>query len=154
MHTVIQFNQSQWSAKNIDLNTEMRKKGTNDFEDFYKLMTNAVFGCLLLIIIQFVYYSIGFFFLGKAMESTRRMVNKFINKTNIVFFNTFLNPMVFKQFLHSIHFSHIRLLQQSNSNPMYDVLANHGFYKYRHNTSSSHCTFEITRYIASVQVMK
>ncbi|KAF0721301.1 Uncharacterized protein FWK35_00023996, partial [Aphis craccivora] len=45
VHRVIQFNQSDWLAKYIELNNEMRKKARNDFEkDFFKLMNNDLFG--------------------------------------------------------------------------------------------------------------
>jgi hypothetical protein len=45
VHPGVKFVEESWLKKYIQLNTDLRTKGTTDFEkDFFKLMNNSVFG--------------------------------------------------------------------------------------------------------------
>ncbi len=76
IHRGTKFEEKDFMKKYIDLNTELRMKGTTDFEkDFFKLMNNSVF--------------------GKTMENMRNRVNvKLV--TNELSLNTLVKKSNFK----------------------------------------------------------
>ena len=76
IHRILSFKQNNWLKKNIDFNTDKRKKSTDEFSrSYFKLMVNCIF--------------------GKSIENIRKRINvklnnnkktyqKFVNKLNFV----------------------------------------------------------------------
>ena len=86
IHSGIKFQESNFLASYIQLNTEMRTKGTTDFEkDFYKLMNNAVF--------------------GKTMENIRKRIN-----VNLVSGESALNKLTKKPNFKGVNIFHENLI--------------------------------------------
>ena len=81
IHRVMEFDQSAWMKPYIDFSTQLRTKGTNDFEkDFFKLMNNSVF--------------------GKMMENTRKHRNIKLVTTEEKYLKTIMKP----NFKSGVHF--------------------------------------------------
>ncbi len=86
VHRGITFVETDFMKPYIDLNTDMRSKGTTDFEkDFYKLMNNSVF--------------------GKTMENVRNRVN-----VKLVTNEKALNKLVKKSNFRSVNIFHENLI--------------------------------------------
>ena len=86
IHRGITFVETDFMKSYIDLNTDMRSKGTTDFEkDFYKLMNNSVF--------------------GKTMENVRNRVN-----VKLVTNEKALNKLVKKSNFRSVNIFHENLI--------------------------------------------
>ena len=84
IHRGIRFNEKNWLKSYIEMNTELRKKGKNDFEkDFFKLMNNSVF--------------------GKTMENIRNRVDiRLINERRIA-----------EKLVSKLNFKHITILDEN-----------------------------------------
>ncbi|XP_023211794.1 uncharacterized protein LOC111614664 [Centruroides sculpturatus] len=98
IHRVLEFKQSDWLKKYIDLNTEMRTKATNDFEkDFFKLTNNSVF--------------------GKTMENMRELISgmSILDLSKHLMYDFHYNVMKHK------YRDNIKLLYQDTDSYIYDI---------------------------------
>jgi hypothetical protein len=89
VHRAVKFVEESWLEKYIQLNTDLRNRGTTDFEkDFFKLMNNSVF--------------------GKTMENIRnrvdiRLVNDEKKWNNLVQKHNFKSMTIFSENLVAVH---------------------------------------------------
>ena len=85
IHGVLKFKQSDWMKKYINSNTEKRTKAANDFEkDFFKLMTNSVY--------------------GRTMENLRKGINvRLVNFSKYTSRPTYITHKIFGKDYVAIH---------------------------------------------------
>ena len=96
IHRGIKFREEPWMRSYIELNTDLRTKGKNDFEkDFFKLMNNSVF--------------------GKTMENIRNRVDlRLVNNQNkakkLISKPNFRHCTIFDENLVAIHMKKTKLI--------------------------------------------
>jgi hypothetical protein len=86
IHRVLKFDQEPWMKKYIDLNTNLRKKATTEFDkDNFKLMNNCVFGKTMENIRKHI---------DVKLVKTKERAQKLVNKPNFSSFKIFTENLV------------------------------------------------------------